>query len=193
MKKELQDIIIEGKKLPVTNKNNKFMDLNKIDLKTIKKLIGHKVWLEVFNHDEQSFEINSKFDCFCRIIKLKEIKIKNLIDDNNNEYLNRNDIIFVLEVEEFDKGKRYILLNDINGILDLNINYNKNPLNIEEFLGKAVTITNKDDEFIHAIITDYDKTIIQFAVKIFWTGENKPSLSFDLCYPINLIKNIELI
>ena len=60
-------------------------------------------------------------------------------------------------------------------------------------LGKAVTITNKDDEFIHAIITDYDKTIIQFAVKIFWTGENKPSLSFDLCYPINLIKNIELI
>ena len=33
MKKELQDIIIEGKKLPVTNKNNKFMDLNKIDLK----------------------------------------------------------------------------------------------------------------------------------------------------------------
>ena len=103
--------------------------------------------------------------------------------------------IYTLERIDMEKNKVFFQNNicidfdDLIGIESLNVNYNEQIINFKQFVGKKVRITNKYNNFIDcALQAVYDEEIY-FAVRL----ANYDSLSYDLSYPINLIKKIEII
>lgn len=89
----------------------------------------------------------------------------------------------------FFQNNLCIDFGDLIGIESLNVNYNKQIINFKQFVGKKARITNKYNNFIDcALQAVYDEEIY-FAVRL----ANYDSLSYDLSYPINLIKKIEII
>jgi len=103
--------------------------------------------------------------------------------------------IYTLERIDMEKNKVFFKNNicidfdDLIGIESLNVNYNEQIINFKQFVGKKVRITNKYNNFIDcALQAVYDEEIY-FAVRL----ANYDSLSYDLSYPINLIKKIEII
>ena len=100
--------------------------------------------------------------------------IETLIDIDENE------IIFS------DYTMNYV---DLIGIEDLDVNYNDGKIDFLKFIGKKVRITNKYDSFIDCAIQYVDDELIWFAVRL----EDYASLSYDLTYPLNLIRKIEII
>ena len=77
--------------------------------------------------------------------------------------------------------------NDLIGIEDLNINYNENNIDFKSFVGKKAKITNKYNNSIDCAIQDADDELIFFAVRL----ADYETLSYDLSYPLNLIKDIK--
>ena len=94
--------------------------------------------------------------------------------------IDKNEIIFS------DYTMNYV---DLIGIEDLDVNYNDGKIDFSKFIGKKVRITNKYDSFIDCAIQYVDDELIWFAVRL----ENYDSLSYDLTYPLNLIRKIEII
>lgn len=79
--------------------------------------------------------------------------------------------------------------NDLIGIEDLNANYNENNIDFKSFVDKKAKITNKYNTAIECAIQDVDDELIIFAVRL----ANYETLSYDLSYPLNLIKRIKKI
>ena len=78
---------------------------------------------------------------------------------------------------------------DLIGIEDLNNNYNEGNIDFNLFIDKKVRIINRYDNSIDCAIQDVDDEFIWFAVRL----ENYSTLSYDLSYPINLIKKIVML
>lgn len=184
-------LLKEEIKLPIIDKNNCFMDLNKPSFKLIKDLLNHNVCLDI--NEINDIYGNIRSDCFCKILEIQEKSILDIINDNKKDIsIFEDKKIYILKVEDIiTNNHKYILFNEIKGILDLDKNYNEVPLDIDLYLQKVVRIINMNDDILYAIITDYNENLIEFAVKIII--EDKESMSYDLSYPINLIKKIELI
>ena len=79
--------------------------------------------------------------------------------------------------------------NNLIGIEDLNNNYNENNIDFKSFVGKKVRIKNKYNNIIECAVQDVDDELITFAVRL----ANYETLSYDLSYPLNLIKEIKKI
>ena len=77
--------------------------------------------------------------------------------------------------------------DDLVGIEDLNTNYNEGNIDFKSFIGKKVKITNKYNNTIECAIQGIEDELIIFAVRL----ANYETLSYDLSYPLNLIRNIE--
>ena len=77
--------------------------------------------------------------------------------------------------------------NNLIGIEDLNNNYNENNIDFKSFVGKKVRIKNKYNNIIECAVQDVDDELIIFAVRL----ANYETLSYDLSYPLNLIKEIK--
>lgn len=94
--------------------------------------------------------------------------------------IDKNEIIFKNFTMNYD---------DLIGIEDLDISFNDGNIDFLKYIGKKVRITNKHDNYIDCIVQDIDDELIWFAVRL----ENYDSLSYDLTYPLNLIRKIEII
>ena len=97
-------------------------------------------------------------------------------------------------LKNIDREKNIIIFkesiinyNDLIGIEDLNINYNENDIDFKSFIGKKAKITNKYNNSIDCAIQDVDDELIIFAVRL----ADYETLSYDLSYPLNLIKDIK--
>lgn len=77
--------------------------------------------------------------------------------------------------------------DNLVGIEDLNTNYNEDNMDFKSFIGKKVKITNKYNNTIECVIQDIEDELIIFAVRL----ANYETLSYDLSYPLNLIRKIE--
>ena len=77
--------------------------------------------------------------------------------------------------------------NNLISIEDLNNNYNENNIDFKSFVGKKVRIKNKYNNIIECAVQDVDDELITFAVRL----ANYETLSYDLSYPLNLIKEIK--
>ena len=121
---------------------------------------------------------------------------------NLNKFINKKVWIRIKEndgvIEYVDKviniDNNYIILEnvtinyeDLIGIEDISNNYNN--IDYKKYKNKKVRITNVYNNYIDCVIQDYLDDLIIFAVRL----ENYDSLSYDLEYPINLIKKIEII
>ena len=84
------------------------------------------------------------------------------------------------------KENKEISYYNIVGIEDLNTNYNESNIDFKSFIGKKVRITNKNNNSIDCVIQYIEDELIYFAVRLV----DYESLSYDLSYPINLIKEI---
>lgn len=102
------------------------------------------------------------------------------------------EIIDVLTRVDKENNIVYFKENSINycnlvGIESLDTNYNENNIDFKSFISKKVKITNKYNNTIECVVQDiYDELII-FAVRLV----DYETLSYDLSYPLNLIKRIE--
>ena len=81
-----------------------------------------------------------------------------------------------------------VKLEDILGLLDLTQNL-KNPMDFNKYISKIVKLTNDKNDSISCIIQGCDNYLVYFAVRL----KDRETLSYDLSYPINRIKKIELL
>ncbi|MBR1817589.1 MAG: hypothetical protein IJ772_01945 [Bacilli bacterium] len=81
-----------------------------------------------------------------------------------------------------------IKLENILGLLDLTQNL-KNPMDFNKYISKIVKLTNDKNNSIPCMIQGCDNYLVYFAVRL----KDRETLSFDLSYPINRIKKIELL
>lgn len=137
---------------------------------------------------------------FLDIPKVNINKLGNYINHivwirSKTSYTSFEEHIYTLERIDMEKNKVFfqnnicINFDDLIGIESLNVNYNKQIINFKQFVGKKVRIINKYNNFIDcALQAGYDEEIY-FAVRL----ANYDSLSYDLSYPINLIKKREII
>ncbi len=148
-------------KLSIIDINNPFLNLKKPTIDDIKNLLNHTIWIRIKHND-------SVVEYVCKVINIKD----------NNVSLN------VLEYGKIIDIK----LESIIGLSDITYCLNDN-INIKQYTGKMVKLINGNDDFIECAIQDFDKYLINFAVRL----EYSETLSYDLSYPINMIKKIELI
>ncbi len=151
-------------KINITDKTNPFLDMKQPTIDLINSLSNQKVWIRILDNNDNS--------CY------EEICTLNKMDDETN----------MVEVNT-KIGNKNISYESIIGIEGLNDSYNEDNIDFPSYVEKAVRITNYRDDKVECIIQDVDTDDISFAVRI---PEYK-TLSYDLSYPKNLIKKIELI
>ncbi len=88
----------------------------------------------------------------------------------------------------FNRSKDVSYYNLV-GIEDLDINYNESNIDFTMFIGKKARMVNKYNNSIDCVVQDVDDELIYFAVRLV----DYKTLSYDLSYPINLIKKIDKI
>lgn len=81
-----------------------------------------------------------------------------------------------------------VKLEDILGLLDMTKDL-KNPMDFNKYISKIVKLTNDKNDSISCMIQGCDNYLVYFAVRL----KDRETLSYDLSYPINRIKKIELI
>ena len=100
------------------------------------------------------------------------------IKDISENTICLNDLIYERVID--------IRFNDVVGLLDITDSL-CNDINYKKYVDKMVKITNFNDDSIECLVEDYDEYLIYFAVNV------DDNLSYDLSYPINLVKAIEII
>ena len=113
-------------------------------------------------------DMDSVVEYVCKILNVKE------------------DIISLEQLEQ--ERILTVKLEDILGLLDMTKDLN-NPLDFNKYISKIVKLTNDKNDSIPCMIQGCDNYLVYFAVRL----KDRETLSYDLSYPINWIKKIELL
>lgn len=152
-------------------------------------------FLEKYRDDLSIVKPNNPF---LNVTKVSLNQLDNLI--NHKLWFRRKMDFDIVEgigiLEKIDKKRQIIYFTnnieinykDLIGVEDLSINYNKENLDFKKFVGKKVKMTNKYDHLIDSVIQSVEEDLICFAVRL----SHYETLSYDLSYPINLLKEIEI-
>ena len=142
------------------------------------------------------------FDSSNQFLDIREVSINELSNYTNHKLWIRykyddgmtEDIDTLISIDKrqnmiYFKNNADMNYTDLIGIEDLNNNYNEGNIDFNLFIDKKVRIINRYDNSIDCAIQDVDDEFIWFAVRL----ENYSTLSYDLSYPINLIKKIVML
>jgi len=146
----------------ITEVNDPFMKMAVVGVEELRKLINHEVWMRKRTIVDNDYHYDEEIIC-----TIKNVTDKEIIVEYNHEETN-------------------ILLSDVMGVEDLNINYNEKEINFKKYLNKAVKITNHYNDSIYCVIEDVEDNTITFGVMC-----RDNYYSSDLVYPKNLIRTIK--
>ena len=164
----------------------------------MKSILIDKLSLEQYKNSLTVIDENNPFLNITKpsVNELKELLNHNVWlrikeDSNITEYICKIVDINInnISLKELEYGKIIdVKLENIIGLLDITISIN-DKIDYKKYNHKIVKLTNYKGDSIECIIQYYDEYLIYFAVRL----DNYDTLSYDLSYPINMIKNIELI
>ena len=145
-------------------KDSMFLKLNKdISVERLNKLVNKKVYVDIYDKDS-----NGVCSYYLELIEVKD----------NEVVFKKEDEIIIIDI------------SNIKGIEEL-INYNKNNIDFNSFIGKQVKMTDMNDNEEYVIIQDVDNDDVILSFDF----ENDNGDIFnteDYSYPKYFVKNMQI-